>query len=696
MTKKFENYDPEELSLRFELARERVLSFREKGSFSGGFGNFVTKEARFIADVLNIYDEIRSGVYAGLSLPELQERNRRLYEDLAEGNYQKSYCDPDLACAEFGLENGRLIAALAAELSNLTVWIFEDRLWDITVTLELFLQFVSVFESFDEPKPEHLRDVLYSHFYDYCPEISEARIRDLVDPEVSFLRDIVMDSDLSDPAYLYRYGEYVTESAINTASFLNSLSENEIDDLARVFAEGYRNGFIAARKDLSKKKTVNIRFLMGFERIVRFAVKRFEEMGLSSVIYRASGSLPYRRYEKLGFYGGIPSKQFEYDHMHDALLIMDEKMVSRRLSCMQEAFEKYKYEANTHGGPAVIDTFGEEEFEPKAKETAFSPSDELRALKASYESEAAQITNRYIIGSERSFTIIAFPIPDIGERFPEIFREITKINMLDPEKYRYIQQCMIDVLDQADCVTIGGAGDNQTELTVKMHPLADPASQTNFENCTADVNIPVGEVFTSPVLKGTDGLLHVSNVYLNGLKFIDLKIRLKDGMIADYSCRGPEGDPDGRKYIRDNILFGRETLPLGEFAIGTDTEAYRCARVFGIEEKLPILIAEKTGPHFAFGDTCYSFEEDSHIFNPDGKEIVAKDNECSEKRKTDPAAAYFNCHTDITIPFEELGFIRAVRADGQVLSIIENGRFVIEGTEELNVPLDELLQGTEF
>ena len=51
------------------------------------------------------------------------------------------------------------------------------------------------------------------------------------------------------------------------------------------------------------------------------------------------------------------------------------------------------------------------------------------------------------------------------------------------------------------------------------------------------------------------------------------------------------------------------------------------ARKYDIEDKMPILIAEKTGPHFAVGDTCYSFSEESKIYNPDGKEIIAKDNE---------------------------------------------------------------------
>ena len=103
---------------------------------------------------------------------------------------------------------------------------------------------------------------------------------------------------------------------------------------------------------------------------------------------------------------------------------------------------------------------------------------------------------------------------------------------------------------------------------------------------------------------------------------------------------------------------------------------------------MPILIAEKTGPHFAVGDTCYSWEEDTDTFNPDGKRIVAKENECSVLRKEDPGKAYFNCHTDITIPYDELESIAVIHADGSTEDIIRDGRFVLPGTEELNVPLD--------
>ena len=135
------------------------------------------------------------------------------------------------------------------------------------------------------------------------------------------------------------------------------------------------------------------------------------------------------------------------------------------------------------------------------------------------------------------------------------------------------------------------------------------------------------------------------------------------------------------------MLYHHDKLPIGEFAIGTNTTAYMVARRYEINDKLPVLIAEKTGPHFAVGDTCYSYEEDRMTYNPDGKAIIARDNEVSALRHTDPEKAYFNCHTDITIPYAELAEVTAVCADGTRIGLIKDGFFVLDGTEELNLPL---------
>ena len=375
----------------------------------------------------------------------------------------------------------------------------------------------------------------------------------------------------------------------------------------------------------------------------------------------------------------------------DGAIYLDKSFVTRKLENLRAAYEEYKAEAEVFGGPACMEIFGETPFEPVNKQEVYTYSEAQEQLEVQYRSQSNQIVNEYIRPEERSFTIIAYPMPEIGDQYEEIFREIIKVNTLDKDLYREIQQKLIDALDQAKEVWVQGKGANQTDIRVQMQERKNPDRETNFENCLADVNIPVGEVFTSPRLSGTNGILHVSEVYLNELKYKDLAITFEDGMIKDYTCKNFETEEENKKYIKENVLYNQETLPIGEFAIGTNTTAYVMAHRYDIVYKLPILIVEKMGPHFAVGDTCYSYCEETRVYNPDGKEIVAKDNECSILRKEDIKKAYFHCHTDITIPYEEIGSITAIGKDGSSTVIIQNGRFVLPGTEALNQPfLDEM------
>ena len=535
------------------------------------------------------------------------------------------------------------------------------------------------------PSVEELRKTAYWYVSDYYETESFVKVEEMLCPERDFALRIVMESDLSDIRYLYYYGEYVSENEIMTARHLNALPDETIRLMADTYTEGYRIGFAACNKDISIKKTVNVRYALGFERMIRAAVQNFDKMGLRPTIYRSgSNFFQGRSVHKNGYFGANPNKQFDYDHREDSALFLDKPLVERRLECMQSAFEHLKTEAGVFGGPAVLEIFGEQPFVPQNKDAACKLSEKQQKLSVEYTSRAGAMQNRYIKGEERSFTIIAFPVSEIGPRYEEIFNEIIRINTLDYQLYQKIQQTIIDTLDKGDYVLVKGMGKNRTNLKVKLHTLKNPDKETNFENCVADVNIPVGEVFTSPQLTGTEGILHVTRVFLNELEYKDISVRFQDGMITEYDCANFDTERENRQYIKDNVLFHHDTLPLGEFAIGTNTTAYVAARKYGIEDKMPILIAEKTGPHFAVGDTCYSHEEEVKSYNPDGKEIVAKENEVSALRDEDMEKAYFNCHTDITIPYDELGELSVVTKDNEVIPIIVEGRFVLAGTEALN------------
>lgn len=666
---------------RHALSLERIRRIAVEESVTDPFRDYFQKTAVFLLEIESVREKVASGEWETLSLEEMREINRRLYADILPEHYEKSYADPTYAVRVLGESYGRILSFLYAELRGGIACAYEARLDYLTILQELFIEIYNCFEE-EAPELKTLKEIVYWYASDYCDVFLADRIEEQLYPELSFAARIIMESDLTDLRYLYRFGEYITDNEIRTAKHLASLPEETLRKMADVYTEGYRIGFVNTGKDLSKKSVVNIRYCLGFERVVRLAVKNFEKMGLKPVIYRAASSVITKKEQiKIGYYGAIANKQYEYDHRSDQALFLDKRYVERKLDVLKNVYEKNKEQAAQFAGPAVMEIFGEQPFSPEVKEEAFSYSGAQQELVRLYDSKSGQLVNRYIKGEERSFTIVAYPVPEIGERYREIFDDVIQINTLDAGLYERVQQTIIDALDRGVYVRVKGKGANQTDLKIQLHELNDPEKETIFENCVADVNIPVGEVFTSPVLSGTEGVLHVSRVYLNELQYIDLKLTFADGKITDYTCANFEKEEENRKYIYDNVLHNHETLPLGEFAIGTNTTAYVTGKKYQIEDKMPILIAEKTGPHFAVGDTCYSHSEATELHNPDGKEIVAKSNCFSEKGE------YFNCHTDITIPYEELDSICVIGLGGRKTALIKEGKFVLPGTEILNEPL---------
>ena len=680
----------EQCAERHALAVDRLRSMVSEETAAEKYRPFFQDTAIFLLELENVRRKISEGIWESYTLEQMQSLNEILYSDLLGDNYKKSYADPAFAAEKLGRDMGQLLSCLYAEMRSGIPYAFEERSDYLTILYELFIEVYNCFEENAEPDPKEIRDIIYWYASDYCDVFLADRIEEQIDPEYSFAADIIENADLESDRYLYRFGEYITENELGTARHLRSLPEETIRKMADVYTEGYRIGFINTGKDLSKKSVVNIRYTLGFERVVRAAIDNFRKMGLEPTIYRAASSvITKKEHHKIGYHGAAASWQYEYDHRQDQALFMDKRYIERKLEVTRTVYEKNRELAAQFAGPAVIETFGETPFSPEADPDAPAYSSEQRELALLYDSRAGQMTNEYIRGDERSFTIIAYPVPEIGEKYPEIFDEVIRINTLDAKLYEKVQQTMIDALDQGEYVHVTGRGGNETDIRVQLCSLNDPEKETKFENCVADVNIPVGEVFTSPVLEGTDGVLHVSRVFLDGLEYRDLKITFQDGKITDYTCANFESEAENRRYIYDNVLKNHETLPLGEFAIGTNTTAYVAARKYGIEDKMPILIAEKTGPHFAVGDTCYSWSEDIRVYNPGGKEIIAKDNSVSILRKEDVSKAYFNCHTDITIPYEELEEISVVTKEGKNIILLKNGRFVLPGTEVLNEPLKE-------
>ena len=185
---------------RYALAKERIREIITEETVQEPFGAFFRKLAQFLYMTTDVMDEEDNE----LDLEALKERNHRFYEDIFPENYENSYGNPAYAVKQLG-DYGKLFSFLYAELLGTAAYAHEKRLWDMTVSMELFLEVYSAFCEEELPETSTVEGILRSYVNDYCQDRMEQRIREGVDPELDFAANIIMNSYLSDLRYLYRY-----------------------------------------------------------------------------------------------------------------------------------------------------------------------------------------------------------------------------------------------------------------------------------------------------------------------------------------------------------------------------------------------------------------------------------------------------------------------------------------------------------
>ena len=686
------------IDLRYQLSMDRIREIPGENAVSADFVPFFENGAQWFMLLDSTRSALMDGQYESQSLDALRKSNYALYEEILPAHYKTSYANPDYASKQLGSKFGPLFAALRYEMRSAIPFVFRLDTERVLVRAELFLEMYTAFamayrEEGTVPSYAQAQAILRQYLMDYMEDELTCYLADKLVRGSERIHSLLTRSEY-DPRMLYMTGEYISGSEESVAAYLSTLPESKIDLIAYTITDGFHRGFINYGKNLASKKNVAVLFHAGFARVFTACEKNFAKLGLSTIVSAEVPTLFHAFHQgSMGYSGADPNPQYYYDHREDLALFLDEAFHEKHLESLRNAYKQLHSDTILYAGPAVIEVFGSAPFSPSDSPFAPRLNAVQKKMRVDFEIKSESLYSEAVIAKDRSFTIIDFPLPDIADTqagFEEIFDAILSINTLDNSLFEKIQGRMIDVLNTASYIEVRGGNGNRTALKVRVQEPANPETEANFENCTADVNIPVGEVFTTPVLEGTNGVLHVTGVYLEGLYFKDLELTFKDGRVVDYRCGNFEDESACKGYIEENILFHHQNLPMGECAIGTNTTAFAAAARYGIADRLPILIAEKTGPHFAVGDTCYSRDEELRVYNPDGKEIIAKDNSVSILRKTEPEKAYFGCHTDITIPYDELASYTAVRPSGERISIIENGRFVLDGTQILNAPLDAL------
>lgn len=407
----------EEYWERLELVMERIeaVSEEEASSVEELYRGYFFEMSELFLVLYKLAEASLSGKLAEISTLEGKKINRRLYLDVQE-DYADSYANPAYAVSKMGWEYGPLLSALDARLHGIYTSCMEGNIRYLCIYAELFVEIYNCFEDAQNLNVHEIRKCMYSFMHDYTEIFNADAICRLIDPEYDYFTQIVMEAELDHPAYLYRYGLYIGKDETESAHFLHSLTKQQMQVMADTFTEGYRIGFETTGKDISKKSVVEIRYPLGFERMVRAAVHNFKKIGLQPVLRPYSISL---------------NKQFTYDHKEDRGLWLDKALIERGLEVDRTVWEKHKAIAPNYGGPAVIEIFGTKPFSPEQKEERVTYTDKQREIDVYERSEKSQLINHYIHGEERSFTIIAYPVPSIGEKYEEIFAETVHINTLD-------------------------------------------------------------------------------------------------------------------------------------------------------------------------------------------------------------------------------------------------------------------------
>ena len=349
---------------RHELAVNRIRSMVTEETVEKAYVGYFQDVALFLLELENTRRKVASGEWGNYTLEQMRSLNEIFYSDILDKNYERSYANPEYAVSSFGTEMGQLLSLLYAELRGGIHYAFEEKTDYLTILYELFIEVYNCFENAaleeaseqrtaDEkesgaagaekqiPSAEQIREILYWYASDYCDVFLADRILEQIDPSFSFAADLIETADLDSDEYLYRFGEYISKNELGTAHHLRNLPQETLQKMADVYTEGYRIGFINTGKDLSKKKVVNIRYSLGFEKVVRLAIENFKKMGLKPVIYRAAASvITKREHHKIGYYGCIANQQYEYDHRQDQALFMDKRYIERKLEVMKTVYEQ--------------------------------------------------------------------------------------------------------------------------------------------------------------------------------------------------------------------------------------------------------------------------------------------------------------------------------------------------------------------
>ncbi len=367
---------------RYELTIERIGRIADEKTVSGKFRDYFQKVAVFLLQIHQIRIRLQERPTENCPLEELQEENKRIYQDILGDHYQTSYANPEYAVLSLGEELGKILCFLYAEIRGEIAHVYEGKLLYLTIYNELFIEIYNCFENEEEPNYKEIRNIIYWFMYDYCDVFLTDWVEESFCPEKSFLKNIILQSDLSDLRYLYKYGEYISEREWNRVKSAADFSEMCMERFTQF--------------DAKSQSMVQIQCVPGLETGIRRFIENFEKAGINVVVFRRpTGVWMKPEYDVERIYGLCANREYEEDHREDQGIFLNKKMAERRLEVVKNSYEQWKDLIRKYVGTVAFQFEILEKSVP-VKKTAVRLSDRQKGLVELYQEKLDQLTRQYV------------------------------------------------------------------------------------------------------------------------------------------------------------------------------------------------------------------------------------------------------------------------------------------------------------
>ena len=587
------------------------------------------------------------------STTSLQKTNKILFRELDPLHYSESYLNPLYSISRLGEARGYELSYFFFLLILALRSVYRDRAEDLFGIVKLLIRF---FESSEHCFEKHikrcLRDFLMEKRYrTYRDNFQDSYTE--TNPAVQFILDKQRERKA-----LFVTGYYIEEQTLALFDFLNDYDCNKLSELAEVISSSFIDSFSKNGKNLELPSVVRIVYYPGFDPFYTQLSIAFTQYNIKPLFAPA-------------FTSCFEEERLSTDHNNDFFSYLDEQFGNYDIYSFRKCCEEFSTQLYLFSGFVDFMFLGKDSSADFASRR-LNRDQQNRQLEINR--KKITILKKHCPERKTNFCYAPLAVPALGSDFRSIFNELLALSIEDDAERVCRQQLLIDEIDEAEFVYLKGKAPNKTDIRFRLHPLNDETLYTNFTNCGKGQNIPAGEIFTTPLLAGTSGTIHLDRFPFRGHTFIDLTMHFENGFIDTYSCANYETDEDNSHFIETLLFSGHSSLPVGEFAIGTNTRAYSIIRRYNIADTVPSLLLEKTAPHLAIGDSCYARRRGSIKNSANGKTLSLLNN---QKR-------LFNTHVDITLPFENIEILEASFADGKRVPIVYEGIFVPKYLSQLN------------